>query len=263
MPQHTLMSFAISTPVPSPTLHSQDFWFVRSAYPLLQRQLAQADSFMQSIALKASTGFIDLFSCAGCLTPNIAEFRQASTAWLQTVQDTAADVRDTASDGIKAMSSQVSESVAHIQTPQFLKDFFTQDKTTEIRDTASEGIQVVPQFLKNLFAPSKESNDGGRRDEQGNPKGRPPVVDTAIAALVAATMSAPDSTAQSDGNSLDTDPRNELMHLTRKLIEIRSMLLSIDQSDALKLPSIVVIGSQSSGKSSVLESIVGHEFLPK
>ena len=53
------------------------------------------------------------------------------------------------------------------------------------------------------------------------------------------------------------------MHLTKKLIEIRSMLLSIDQSDALKLPSIVVIGSQSSGKSSVLEAIVGHEFLPK
>ena len=53
------------------------------------------------------------------------------------------------------------------------------------------------------------------------------------------------------------------MNLTRKLIEIRTMLLSIDQSDTLKLPSIVVIGSQSSGKSSVLEAIVGHEFLPK
>ena len=57
--------------------------------------------------------------------------------------------------------------------------------------------------------------------------------------------------------------RVKLPDLTRKLIEIRSMLLSIDQSDALKLPSIVVIGSQSSGKSSVLEAIVGHEFLPK
>ncbi|CAG8577586.1 8482_t:CDS:2, partial [Cetraspora pellucida] len=33
--------------------------------------------------------------------------------------------------------------------------------------------------------------------------------------------------------------------------------------NGLKLPSIVVIGSQSSGKSSVLEAIVGHEFLPK
>lgn len=56
---------------------------------------------------------------------------------------------------------------------------------------------------------------------------------------------------------------HQLLQLTRKLIEIRSVLLSIDQSDALKLPSIVVIGSQSSGKSSVLEAIVGHEFLPK
>lgn len=41
------------------------------------------------------------------------------------------------------------------------------------------------------------------------------------------------------------------------------MLMEIDQNDALKLPSLVVIGSQSSGKSSVLEAIVGHEFLPK
>lgn len=56
---------------------------------------------------------------------------------------------------------------------------------------------------------------------------------------------------------------NLLMNLTRKLIEIRSILVSIDQSESLALPSIVVIGSQSSGKSSVLEAIVGHEFLPK
>jgi hypothetical protein len=56
---------------------------------------------------------------------------------------------------------------------------------------------------------------------------------------------------------------HQLLQLTRKLIEIRQVLLSVDQSDALKLPSIVVIGSQSSGKSSVLEAIVGHEFLPK
>jgi len=68
----------------------------------------------------------------------------------------------------------------------------------------------------------------------------------------------------SDSDRSSSDPRqNGLMHLTRKLIEIRTMLLSIDQSDTLKLPSIVVIGSQSSGKSSVLEAIVGHEFLPK
>jgi dynamin 1-like protein len=33
--------------------------------------------------------------------------------------------------------------------------------------------------------------------------------------------------------------------------------------DALDLPQIVVVGSQSSGKSSVLETIVGRDFLPR
>ena len=54
-----------------------------------------------------------------------------------------------------------------------------------------------------------------------------------------------------------------MMLLTKKMIEIRSILQTVGQSEALTLPSIVVIGSQSSGKSSVLEAIVGHEFLPK
>jgi hypothetical protein len=67
----------------------------------------------------------------------------------------------------------------------------------------------------------------------------------------------------SDPFSAGAGNEHQLLQLTRKLIEIRSVLLSVDQSDALKLPSIVVIGSQSSGKSSVLEAIVGHEFLPK
>ncbi|KAJ3272888.1 dynamin-like GTPase mgm1 [Terramyces sp. JEL0728] len=62
-------------------------------------------------------------------------------------------------------------------------------------------------------------------------------------------------------NKLDD---NQLMGLTKKLIEIRNLLKSVDTStSALTLPSIVVVGSQSSGKSSVLEAIVGHEFLPK
>lgn len=51
--------------------------------------------------------------------------------------------------------------------------------------------------------------------------------------------------------------------LTKKMIEIRGLLQTVGQSGSLTLPSIVVIGSQSSGKSSVLEAIVGHEFLPK
>ena len=55
----------------------------------------------------------------------------------------------------------------------------------------------------------------------------------------------------------------QMMMLTKKMIEIRGLLQTVGQSETLTLPSIVVIGSQSSGKSSVLEAIVGHEFLPK
>ena len=122
----------------------------------------------------------------------------------------------------------------------------------------------TPQFLKDLFA----SDDSTRHDhssssqDSSDPRNRSPEESAAIAALVAATLSAPSDSTKPNDNGLDTR-QNGLMHLTKKLIEIRTMLLSIDQSDSLKLPSIVVIGSQSSGKSSVLEAIVGHEFLPK
>ena len=34
-------------------------------------------------------------------------------------------------------------------------------------------------------------------------------------------------------------------------------------SQVIDLPQIVVVGSQSSGKSSVLETIVGKDFLPR
>ncbi|KAI9343581.1 P-loop containing nucleoside triphosphate hydrolase protein [Obelidium mucronatum] len=58
-------------------------------------------------------------------------------------------------------------------------------------------------------------------------------------------------------------PDQDLMVLTKKLIEVRNLLKTVNNNANLQLPSIVVIGSQSSGKSSVLEAIVGHEFLPK
>lgn len=140
------------------------------------------------------------------------------------------------------------------------------------------GVQIpkfeAPQFLKDLFSGSgKEEGSSSHGESSGghdNGNGKKPDPDpSAIAALVAATLASP-SDSQITIEDID-DPSSfgssggdsGLMHLTRKLIEIRTMLLSIDQSDALKLPSIVVIGSQSSGKSSVLEAIVGHEFLPK
>lgn len=124
----------------------------------------------------------------------------------------------------------------------------------------------TPQFLRDLFSSTEGPHGEGDQNhqERGAPGGgRPGGDEAAVAALVAATMSSP-LDATEDTKDLLTDSRqNGLMHLTRKLIEIRRILLSVDQGDSLKLPSIVVIGSQSSGKSSVLETIVGHEFLPK
>ena len=89
---------------------------------------------------------------------------------------------------------------------------------------------------------------------------------------VAGGATAAGATAAAIGaGSSDEDSRPEekiarddqMMMLTKKMIQIRSLLQTVGQSDQLTLPSIVVIGSQSSGKSSVLEAIVGHEFLPK
>jgi len=124
----------------------------------------------------------------------------------------------------------------------------------------------TPQFLKDLFSSTGGSHSEGDRNREGRGapgSGRPGGDGVTVAALVAATMSSP-LDATEDTKDLTIDSRkNGLMHLTRQLIDVRRVLLSVDQGDSLKLPSIVVIGSQSSGKSSVLETIVGHEFLPK
>jgi len=166
------------------------------------------------------------------------ELRKHTSAWVTSVQETATDIFDTASDSLKAVSTRVSE----IQFPP-IPDF------------------ERPQFLKNLFPlAERKERKSGRRD--GSSRSYPQTDSAAVAALVAATLSSP-SYLKDTSEDANASSSNGLMHLTRKLIEIRSMLLSIDHSDSLKLPSIVVIGSQSSGKSSVLEALVGHEFLPK
>jgi dynamin-like GTPase MGM1, mitochondrial len=119
----------------------------------------------------------------------------------------------------------------------------------------------TPQFFKDFFSGQEQGRGENEGEDPSSKTQRPPNPAAIAAILAAANLSASDSKAMVEDSN--PDQQNGLMNLTRKLIEIRSMLLSIDQSDALKLPSIVVIGSQSSGKSSVLEAIVGHEFLPK
>jgi hypothetical protein len=122
-----------------------------------------------------------------------------------------------------------------------------------------EGEQAAEPVVQARSSQQGEQK-GRARPEQEEPHSTPPggPPPEALLGLVGAT-------AVLDADDRGSLPKqdHQLLQLTKKLIEIRSVLLSVDQSDALKLPSIVVIGSQSSGKSSVLEAIVGHEFLPK
>jgi predicted ABC-type transport system involved in lysophospholipase L1 biosynthesis ATPase subunit len=49
----------------------------------------------------------------------------------------------------------------------------------------------------------------------------------------------------------------------RKLINIIDELRDVGLQQYINLPRIAVVGSQSAGKSSLLESIVGMDFLPR
>ena len=62
-----------------------------------------------------------------------------------------------------------------------------------------------------------------------------------------------------EGSPFERKKMEPLIPIINKLQDV---FHAIGQSP-LDLPQIVVIGSQSSGKSSVLESIVGREFLPR
>lgn len=126
-------------------------------------------------------------------------------------------------------------------------------------ERTTEGIEM-PAWMKGMFDVGEKSGGGpgGGGPEPNQSRGG--------AAAVAGTGAAFGYTLspEEDERSAEEGARDDqMMMLTKKMIEIRSILQVVGQSNALVLPSIVVIGSQSSGKSSVLEAIVGHEFLPK
>lgn len=124
----------------------------------------------------------------------------------------------------------------------------------------------MPEWLQKILRIHEETGTGGggKRGPEGE---EPPKQSRMGAAAVGGGTAAAYGYDQSD----EEDPRSgqevarddQMMVLTKKMIEIRSILQTVGQGNTLTLPSIVVIGSQSSGKSSVLEAIVGHEFLPK
>ncbi|KAL2865414.1 dynamin-related GTPase MGM1 [Aspergillus lucknowensis] len=123
----------------------------------------------------------------------------------------------------------------------------------------TEDIEV-PEWLQKVLRLDEQPQGGGSSGGGQSPKENragPAAAAGAVGSVFGYEQSDEDSAARNDAEN------DQMMVLTRKMIEIRNILQTVGQSSTLTLPSIVVIGSQSSGKSSVLEAIVGHEFLPK
>ena len=112
----------------------------------------------------------------------------------------------------------------------------------------------VPEWMRTMFEakPESEGGSGGEGGGGGQKEA------AAAAAATGAAFGIEGGDEERSGQQIARD--DQMMMLTKKMIEIRTLLNTVGQSGALTLPSIVVIGSQSSGKSSVLEAIVGHEF---
>jgi len=141
---------------------------------------------------------------------------------------------------------------------------------------ANELSKVLGKFGNDQDAKrNSKRKDRQNREENGENDRQPDepnVVPIAVATSAAANVLTRDQRGEEVQEEVEpparkrrviTEQDDDFMLLTKKLIEVRNILKTIDHDDALHLPSIVVIGSQSSGKSSVLEAIVGHEFLPK
>ncbi|KAH8600214.1 P-loop containing nucleoside triphosphate hydrolase protein [Bisporella sp. PMI_857] len=122
-----------------------------------------------------------------------------------------------------------------------------------------EWMQKILRVNENASGESGEGGSGGPEPPKKSRLGAGAGAATATAAAYGYEQSPEDD--ERPGEEVARD--DQMMVLTKKMIEIRSILQTVGQSNTLTLPSIVVIGSQSSGKSSVLEAIVGHEFLPK
>ena len=70
-------------------------------------------------------------------------------------------------------------------------------------------------------------------------------------------------TSKPKPSTKEVDNDNVLFKKLRKLINLVDQLRDAGVNEYIQLPRIVSLGTQSSGKSSVLESIVGLDFLPR
>ena len=73
----------------------------------------------------------------------------------------------------------------------------------------------------------------------------------------------PSERSDSINGSETSDEPQWMDNMISMMSKVDDILATVGNTDAVSLPQIVAIGSQSSGKSSVLENIVGREFLPR
>ncbi|OJD13115.1 hypothetical protein AJ78_06397 [Emergomyces pasteurianus Ep9510] len=192
-----------------------------------------------------------------------AMFGGAMIAGLAYIQYQAAQAGNYAMDIIR----QAGDTASGVGMSIFQNIQDVAEQTNRGWQRAKEEVEI-PEWAQKILRLKEQSESvnggssgGGAGGGGGSPK-QSRVGAAAVAGAAAGTAVGHDSDddVSSDRKSAIDD---QMMILTRKMIEIRTILQRIGQSNALTLPSIVVIGSQSSGKSSVLEAIVGHEFLPK
>lgn len=142
---------------------------------------------------------------------------------------------------------------------------YAQDKLDKAKDVMGN----VMDGLNGVFGSFGNGNSSGNKEDPNDPNATDTAVGVAAIGLVTDDDDDDETLIDDDLDDEEDDIKqreqleDQMLNLTRQMIEIRNILLNISGSADLRLPSIVVIGSQSSGKSSVLESIVGQEFLPK
>lgn len=152
---------------------------------------------------------------------------------------------------------------------------YTTEKLGQAKEFASDMKDVADGVLGSILSQlesngsRKGSDDGGNKNDDNDDSST--LIGSAASAAAIGMSQEDDTAVEDEEDDYDEEEENrqrelledQMLNLTKQMIEIRNILLNINGATELRLPSIVVIGSQSSGKSSVLECIVGQEFLPK
>lgn len=151
-------------------------------------------------------------SAFACVNSPSTELRKQTSGWISSAQDTLTDIKDSASDVFNSFKAQA----ASVELPTVERPAFFD----RIKSTVNE-----------IFT-SRTSEE--KREDGPTPEGQPDGGDgkdaAGVAALIAATMASPVEPDKEEKESMARGGNDEgLMHLTRKLIGIRSILLSIDQ----------------------------------